>query len=170
MDENKNSKEDLVTLRNYVLGVVGFATAVSAVLIQALHFRAEPTIICVAAFAVLMLLIVFLISKSEKREAQSLTKHIDDSNKTIERFDNRLESIDKVLLDIQKSTLRTELNSEMYRNPENHDTILKIAEKYFLPIEKGGLQGNWYMASKFYEWAAHEKVKLPEALKGIETE
>lgn len=165
--ENKNSTEDLKTLRNYVLGVVGFATTVSTLLIQVLHFKPEPTIACTVAFACMMLLIVYLIGRAEKRSQTMLQSHIDESNMVIDGFDKRLDSIDNVLLDIQKSTLRTEMSNEMARHPENHDTILKMAEKYFGKKEEGGLQANWYMSSKFLDWAEKEKVKLPSSLKNV---
>lgn len=96
-----------------------------------------------------------------------LQSHIDESNMVIDGFDKRLDSIDNVLLDIQKSTLRTEMSNEMARHPENHDTILKMAEKYFGKKEEGGLQANWYMSSKFLDWAEKEKVKLPSSLKNV---
>ena len=167
MDENKNSKEDLVTLRNYTLGVVAFATAVSTLLIQVLHFRVEPTIACTLAFACMMLLIVYLIGRAESRNQLILRNHIDESDTKIESFDKRLDSIDSCLLEIQRSTLRTELNNAIFRHPENHDSILKMAEKYFGKPEDGGLNANWYMSSVFLDWAEKEKVKLPISLQDV---
>ena len=164
--ENKNSTEDLKILRNYALGVTGFATAVSTILIQALHFKPEPTIICVSAFAILMLLIVYLINKAEDRNAKRLSSHIDESTQMIKGFSTRLDNVDSALLEIQRSTLRTEMNNAIFRHPENHDTILKMAERYFLPVEQGGCNGNWVASDTFQLWAEKENelgrpVKIP---------
>lgn len=162
--ENKNSTEDLKTLRNYVIGVAGFATTVSAILIQVFHFKAEPTVACAIAFACMMLLIVYLIGRAEKRNQVMLQSHIDESNTVIGGFDKRLDSIDNVLLDIQKSTLRTELSNEINRNPSNHDTIIRMGEKYFCR-----LNGNWVMLDAYKSWMESEektgrKVHLPTEL------
>lgn len=166
--ENKNSTEDLKMLRNYALGVTGFATAISTILIQIFHFKAEPTIVCVIAFSILMLLIVYLINKAEDRNVKRLSSHIDESTKMINSFSGRLDSVDSALLEIQRSTLRTEMNNAIFRHPENHDTILRMAERYFGKQTEGGLEADWYESSLFLDWAEKEQVKLPASLKGVE--
>lgn len=163
-DENKNSKDDLITLRNYTLGVVAFATAVSTLLIQVLHFRTEPTIACTLAFACMMLLIVYLIGRAEKRNQTILENHIQDSDNTVQKFSKRLTSIDDILSEIQGSTLRTELNNAIFRHPENHDTIIRMAEKYFVALDQ-----NWVMLDTFLNWVDSEnkagrEVHIPSEL------
>lgn len=170
MSENKNSKEDLVMLRNYTLGVVAFATAVSTLLIQVLHFRTEPTIACTLAFACMMLLIVFLIGRAEKRNQTTLSQHIQESDERMLGFDNRLNSIDSVLSDIQGTTLRIELKNAIARCPENHDMIIRMAERYFVSLGQ-----NWVMLDSFLAWVDKEKeagreVHLPAELLKIMTE
>ena len=159
MQEN-NSTDDLKILRNYVIGVAGFATTVSAILIQALHFPAEPTLLCVIAFACLMLLIVFLINRSEQRQRKLLENHIKESSMLTEDIKKDLTYIKDMTLENQKSAIRTELYNEIRFNPSNHDTILKIAEHYFL-----ALKADWYMTNIFLDWAEKENVKLPAQLK-----
>lgn len=161
-----NSADDLKTLRNWALGVAGFSTTISAILVQALHFPVEPTLICVLGFACLMLLIVYLINKSEQRQKLLLKTHIDESSEITKGFDKRLDYIDKLLLEIQRSSLRIELGNEIKRHPENHDTILKMAERYFLPVEQGGYNGDWVASDAFQLWAEKENehgrpVKIP---------
>lgn len=165
--DKKESVEDLKTLRNYTLGVVGFATAISAVLIQILHFKAEPTIACTVAFACGMLIIVYLIGKSEGRNRVMLEQHIKESQATVERMSCWFDNIDKTLLEIQRSNLRIELGNEIKRRPENHDTILRMAERYFLPVEQGGLGGDWVMTDLFMKWVEAEKVGLPKSLASV---
>lgn len=156
------STEDLKTLRNYAIGVAGFATTISAILIQALHFPVEPTLICVASFACLMLVIVYLINKSEQRQKMNLKQHIDSSEKAFSEFRQDLADIKEMLVDNSKATLRIEMNEEMSRHPHNHDTILKMAEKYFVE-----LKGDWYMSNKFLDWAEKENIHLPASLSGL---
>jgi hypothetical protein len=151
-----NAIDDLKSLRNWTLGIIGFATTVAAVLTQVFHFRVEPTILVVAAFACSLILIVNLIKRSEDRQ----NKIMEDHKKTSEEHDkistDRFDAIDKALLEIRKSTLRTEMNNEIARHPENHDTILEMAEKYFGKREKGGLDGNWIEIDLFHNWMASE--------------
>ena len=164
MDENKNSKEDLISLRNYTLGVVAFATAVSTILIQVLHFRTEPTIACTLAFSCMMLLIVYLIGRAERRNQKILENHITGSDNKFGCFEKKLNSIDEVLTSIQASTLRIELNNMIYRHPENHDTIIKMAERYFCELGQ-----NWVMVDVFSNWIDNEnksgrEVHIPAEL------
>ena len=93
-----------------------------------------------------------------------MADHVAEAEKTTQGFGLRLDSIDNVLLDIQRSTLRTEICNEMARHPDNHDTILKMAEKYFGKRAQGGLEANWYMSSKFLDWAEKEEIKLPPSI------
>lgn len=157
--QNTSSLDDLKSLRNYVLGVTGFATAVSTILIQVFNFRPEPTIACVIAFACMMLLIVYLIGQSEKRQLNHLQNHAQESNQMMSKSDKRLTIIEDILVDVQKSTLRTEICNEIERNPHNHDTIMKMAEKYFVT-----LKADWYLTNRFLDWAEKEQVKLPPKL------
>ena len=144
--------EDLKSLRNWTLGIVAFATTVATVLVQALHFRPEPTIIAVAGFACALVLIVILIQRSENRQRQIVEEHVSTRAEQMASLNKRLDVVDSVLLEIQRSTLRTEMNNAIARHPENHDTILKMAEKYFL-----GLDANWVQVDLFQGWMDKEK-------------
>ena len=160
----ENPTEDIKLLRNYVLGVVGFATAVSAVLIEALHFRAEPTIICVIAFACMMLLVAFLINKSEKRQAKVLEKFREENEVMTTSFKEDLTYLKDMALENQRSAVRAEMDNEIFRNPANHDTIIKYAYRYFKELD-----ANWVQTEKFLSWADNEKkagrpVHLPSDL------
>ena len=77
--------------------------------------------------------------------------------------------IEESLNEIKASTLRTEMNNEIYRNPQNHDTIIRMAEKYFGKKEDGGLNANWVEKELFLTWVDKEneagrEVHLPKAL------
>ena len=44
----------------------------------------------------------------------------------------------------------------MSHQPNNVDTILKLAEQYFVK-----LRGDWYMTNEFGKWAKEHDVTIP---------
>ena len=50
----------------------------------------------------------------------------------------------------------------MLQHPHNHDTILKMAEKYFIT-----LKGDWYETNRFLDWVEKENIHLPPSLIGL---
>lgn len=146
--------EDLKNLKNYVLGIAGFSTSVSAVLIQIFHFPTEITVAMMILISCLFIVIVYLIGRAEGRQKRMLEAHVKASTKTIRGFDKRLDMIDSVLADIQKSTLRTEICNEIERYPENHDTIIRMGERYFCE-----LGGNWVMFDLYQRWIDSENAE-----------
>ena len=161
--------EDIKLSKGYALGVVGFATVISTFLIEALHFPAEATLLSAAGIAILVLYFGFLIVRSESRQAQALKEHEDMSKEQVRDIQNTLNEVKEITLENQRASLRIEMGNEIRRHPHNHDTILRIAEKYFLPREEGGLAGNWYMSTLFLEWAEKENIRIPAALNRIIT-
>ena len=143
--------EDLKTLKNYALGIAGFSTTISAILIQVFHTKPEPTIVCVIGFALALLLIGYLINKAEQRQALALKDHQGESEAIMQEFRDDLTYLKKMALENQRSGLRTEMNGEIYRNPANHDTILQLAHRYF--IEMGG---DWVQTDLFLNWVDNE--------------
>ena len=63
------------------------------------------------------------------------------------------------LKEIRKDTTRIQLLDLMNMEPHNHDTILKVAHRYF--IELGG---NWVTSVEFQAWADKEKLDIPVAI------
>lgn len=157
--------DDIKESKAYILGVIAFATAVAGFLTQIWHFAPEPTVLIVAGFAILILFLGDLIKRSEKRQEQALKSHEDISSKQVQQILDSLQRLENGNLENQRSCLRIELTNEIKRHPQNHDTIMKIAERYFMPVEEGGLGGDWYLSSVFLEWAEKEGIRLPEVLK-----
>lgn len=75
---------------------------------------------------------------------------------------DKIHSLEEQLREIRLDTTRTQLLMVMEHQPHNHDTILKIAERYFL-----SLSGDWWMTAEFTKWANREGVGIPEALKTV---
>lgn len=156
--------DDIKTSKGYILGVLAFATAVGAFLTQVLHFRTEPTLAAVAFFALFVLYLSWLIDKSEKRQEQRMAEHNKEIGARLANYDETLSCLKDYAKETQLATLRIEMDNEMARNPANHDTILRYAEKYF--IELGG---DWVQTDKFWSWVESENdagrtVHVPSVL------
>lgn len=155
--------DNVKELKAWVLGAIAFDAAVTSLLVTVFEVDAVKTTIATTATTIVALVIIFLIYRSEKRTKAELQKHIDDSNKLVAGLKTDINDIKEMILDNGKSTLRIEINEEMLRNPHNHDTILKMAEKYFNPP----MNGDWYMTDRFLDWAEKENVHLPPSLTGL---
>lgn len=160
----QNSFEDIKSLKNYALGVAGFGTTIAAVLIEVFHLEADVTIACVIGFALLILLIGFFINRSERRQNEQLQAHRVQSQKQMTEVQEALNYLKKIAIQNQRSCIRNEMNDEMRDHPENHDTILEFAHRYFVE-----LKGDWVQTDKFLNWvdsenAAGRKVHVPADL------
>lgn len=146
--------DDIKTSKGYIMGVITFASAVGAFLTQIMHFKTEPTVITVACFAVMIIYLSWLIDKSEKRQLSRFERHREKVQKWLEEYDASLNRLIECAKETRLSTLRMEMSSAIYRTPENHDTILKYAEKYFVK-----LGGDWVQTDVFLQWANDENKK-----------
>lgn len=147
----------------WVAGAIGFDATITALLVTVFNVDAVKTTIATTATTIVALVIIFLIYKSEARSRTELQAHIEDSNNLVSELRKDVSEIKKIVRENGKSTLRIEINEEMNQNPHNHDTILKMAEKYFTPP----MSGDWYMTNRFLDWADKEKVHLPPTLLGL---
>ena len=146
--------DDIKQAKGYILGLIAFATGVATFLTQVWHFKLEPTIILVAAFSLLVLAIGFLIHNSEKRQSGALKDHIVTADKKVDEIQKTLGEIKDITIENQKASLRIEMNNEIKRHPENHDTILRLAERYFCL-----LSGDWVQTDVFLNWVDAEKTQ-----------
>lgn len=155
--------DNVKELRAWIVGAIAFDAAVTSLLVAVFSVDAVKTTIATTATTIVALAIIFLIYKSEARGRGELQKHIGDSNNLVSEIRKDTAEIKALVMENGKSTLRLEINAEMNQNPHNHDTILKMAEKYFSPP----LNGDWYMTNRFLDWAEREKVHLPPSLIGL---
>lgn len=63
------------------------------------------------------------------------------------------------LREIRLDTTRTQLIMLMEHQPHNHDTVIKVAERYFCD-----LAGDWYLTSLFRDWATREGISVPDRI------
>ena len=149
--------DDIKESKGYILGVIAFATAVSAFLTQVFHFKPEPTIASVAGFAVLILYVGFLISRSERRQKQALEAHESRLEPILAQYNVDLHDLKEMALDAKRDALRTQLNQFIQNEPNNVDTILNIAREYFIKYK-----GDWYMTMEMNKWGKKHNFKLPD--------
>lgn len=155
--------DNVKELKAWVVGAIAFDATVTSLLVAVFEVDAVKTTIATTATTIVALAIIFLIYRSERRTKDELQRHIVESNKFIKEFHSAIADIKEMILDNGKSTLRLEIKEEMTQNPHNHDTILKMAERYFSPP----MNGDWYMTNKFLDWAEKEHVHLPPSLMGL---
>lgn len=161
--ENKTAN-DVKIIAAYITGVLSFATAVAAFFVKALGFRQDTTIGVVTVLSVLFLLTAYLIHRSEKRTLLEIERIRAESIALRKAHDADLQYIKKMTLENQRSSLRTEMDNEIFRRPENHDTIIKYAYRYFVELDS-----DWVETEKFQAWidkenAAGRTVHLPREL------
>ena len=154
--------DNVKEMKGWILGAIGFDATVTGLLVTIFEVDAVKTTIATTATTLVALAIIFLIYKSEARSRQELQEHIDESNTLTKTITDGLEDLKEMIRENGKSTLRLEINDEMLRNPHNHDTILKMGEKYFCEMD-----GDWYMTNRFLDWAEKENVHLPPSLIGL---
>lgn len=164
MEEKQTIFEDFKKIKGYILGVIAFATAVSVFFTQVLNLPIQPVLATVFIATICMLFIGFLIEKSEKRQRIALQKQEEKSVARVESFKESINEIKNLAIETRLDNLRTLLTLYMHDQPENHDTILKIAEKYFCEFH-----GDWVMTDEFLRWTDKEneagrKVHIPNSL------
>lgn len=164
----KTSERDVVDdfndLKGYLLGTLALGAAVTTFLTQAFHTPIEPTLIGATGIGLFFLTIVYLVHSAEKRTRKLIAAHEHDANLRTQQHQADIEELKMRALENQRSGLRNEMDNEMYRNPSNHDTIIRYAYKYFYELD-----GDWVQTDKFLTWkdkeeAAGRPVHIPPEL------
>lgn len=156
--------EDIKDVKGYIAGVVALAVAVGG--FCALVFDWDKGVVTgiTAAIAILAISFAILVSRAEKRNMKRLEIHQQDANKSWDEVHAALARLEELSIANNQSSIRIEMNQLINGEPENHDTIIAYAEKYF--VELGG---DWKETDKFLEWvdeetAAGRPVHVPPAL------
>lgn len=94
--------------------------------------------------------------KAIHEDRDRMTKIKEDTNEKIQNLTNNIDKILAVTNETRKDTVRIQLLMVLSHQPDNVDTIFKLAEAYFV-----GLQGDWYMTNEFVKWAKNHNVVIP---------
>ena len=151
--------DNVKEMRAWITGAIAFDATVTSLLVLVFNVDAIKTTIATTATTIVALAIIWLIYRSEKRTNLELQKHIQDSNELRKELRECMVDNKQALADIRKDTLRIQLSQYMKDQPDNIDTIIKIAEEYFVH-----LKGDWYATSEFRKWAKAHDIEVPQII------
>lgn len=107
--------------------------------------------------------IKFFAERKDRRQTEIfeaiLMKHLDPVKIDLKEARGEIQSLKNENHEIRLDTTRTQLLMLMQHQPSNHDTILKVAERYFCH-----LGGDWYMSVEFQSWADSQKINIPTTI------
>lgn len=130
--------ETVITLIATIGGLSGLISAIGTITFKVLEYR-------------------------RAQRGESLDAKLDSKLQPIldELHDRQKENLtlQEELREIRLDTTRTQMIMLMEHQPHNHDTILKVAERYFCV-----LQGDWYCTSLFKDWAKRENIEIPNTI------
>lgn len=104
-------------------------------------------------------LATFLEAKRGKKTQQIVDEAIKPLIKGRDENRKNIEDLTEEVRLVRLDTTRIQLLNLIRSDPHNHDTILMVAERYFLT-----LRGDWIASSEFLSWAEREDIKVPSAI------
>lgn len=160
-----NALNDIKEGKVYILGVIGFTTAVTGFLVGVFNVDPVKTTIATVSTALVALFLGWLVHRAEKRSEAALQAHIKSSEEMMGKYTEDLKYLKTMALENQRSSIRIEMNAIIRNEPHNHDTILAYAEKYFVELD-----GDWKETDIFFRWISNEQkagreVFIPPQLK-----
>lgn len=90
-----------------------------------------------------------------------IMRHDNKSDKMAD-VKKQLSDISKQLKNQEMAQCRTQMLLLISDYPTENAEIMKVAEHYFQPADKGGLGGDWYMTNLFNRWLTNQKLGKPE--------
>ena len=184
MSEKPNTPwNDVSFIWKKIAGVIAAVGILATVTVKIFDTPPEITYTIFMFLGLILLIISWYVDKQaeythkellgyEHKAREDFTKALHDTRKTIEEdreksdqnmkmFEEHVSKLIKISEDTRKDTLRIQLLMLIKDQPENIDTILKIAESYFVELD-----GDWYMTSEFKRWAKAHEVEIPDSIWG----
>ena len=170
MEKEKSAWDDISKVWKRIAAVVAAMGVITTFFVNVFGSPLDKTVTITSCLGVVILLISFYVDKQTKyiREEikdnrkvsdDKLSEHISESNKIIQTFGDTLKEMKKTGEDTRKDTLRIQLIMVIRDDPTNKDTILKLAQAYFVE-----LKGDWYMTDMFLNWAKEHDVIVPDVI------
>lgn len=171
--ENNNKRtpwKDVSFIWKKIAGVIAAVGVLATFTTQVFKTQANVTYTSFAALGFVFLMISWYvdaqakytyedIEKCKTRVYEKFEEHEKEAERKVDEINQTMDDLKKLAADTRKDTLRIQLMMLMKDQPDNTDSILKIAEVYFMQLE-----GNWYMTSEFKKWAKAHNVEVPDAL------
>lgn len=180
-NNNKTPWTDVSKIWKKIAAVIAAVGVLSTFTVKVFNTPPEPTYLGFALLGLILLLISWYVDKQtyythneilsyehKAREdfVEAINKTIELTNKNrqdtedrISRFEDRVSVIIANTEETRRDTLRIQLMMLMRDEENNVDTILKVAEAYFI-----NLQGDWYMTNEFNKWAKEHDVMIPDSI------
>ena len=163
MKNTKSVWDDISFAWKRIAAVIAAVGVLSAFLINTFDFHSGKTILIASTAGFVVLLTSFYVDKQtkyiEENFNNTMSNHEIDANKSMNALSKIVEDLKGISLDTRKDTLRIQLMLLIQNQPENIDSILKLAETYFVK-----LHGDWYMTSEFKRWAKAHNIEVPDTM------
>ena len=163
MKNTKSVWDDISFVWKRIAAVIAAVGVLSAFLINTFSFHSGKTILIASTAGFVVLLTSFYVDKQTKYIEENfntvMNNHEVDANKHIQIISKTVDDLKSISLDTRKDTLRIQLMLLIQNQPENIDSILKLAETYFMK-----LHGDWYMTSEFKKWAKMHDIEVPDTM------
>lgn len=178
MNGTKTPWNDVSSIWKKIAAVIAAVGVLATLTITIFKTPADITYIVYAVLGLILLMISWYVDKQAFYSHRELVDHenqarervasalgdlresirqVDEASKDrVASFNDRVDKIIGIVEDTRKDTLRIQLLMLMREDNDNVDTILRIAETYFVK-----LQGDWYMTSEFCKWAKAHDVLIP---------
>lgn len=163
MKNTKSVWDDISFTWKRIAAVITAVGVLSAFLINTFDFHSGKTILIASTAGFVVLLTSFYVDKQTKYIEDNfntvMSNHEVDANKSMQAISKAVDNLHSISLDTRKDTLRIQLMLLIQNQPENIDSILKLAETYFMK-----LHGDWYMTSEFKKWAKAHDIEVPDTM------
>lgn len=158
-NQNKTVLDEIKEAKGLLLGVIGFAGTIGTFGVTVLGWDLATTTLAAIGVSCVILFIGRLILSSERRNAELLNTHIASSEDIVTELREAVSSLNSTAKETRRDTLRIQLSMYIKDQPENIDTILRLAEEYFVRMH-----GDWYMTAEFNKWAKSQGVEIPNII------
>lgn len=181
MEEKEKTKSvwnDITKVWARIAGVIAAIGLLATAIVKIFNTSPEITYLVSVAIGLVLLIISFYVDRQAKYTHEEIVNHdkkirddfmeILNNQKTmsdkyrqetgekIQTLIDSLETLVKTSQETRKDTVRIQLLMVIESQPENVDTIMKLAETYFVE-----LKGDWYMTSEFSKWAKAHDIAVP---------
>lgn len=156
MRKKKTAWEQLSSSWKRVAAVIGAVVTVSALVCSIFPWEASKVTATGAAIGSVILFMGWAIDKQQEYTDSKLTSHVQEYNSKISSLVDSISELKDIAEDTRKDTLRIQLTQYIQYQPDNIETILKVAEPYFCD-----LKGDWVMTAEFMKWADAHDVQVP---------
>lgn len=182
MDDKENKPKsvwtDISKTWGRIAAVLAAVGGVATFVTKVFNTSPELTYSVFAALGIMLLIISFYVDKQTlylheeiilyeqrarkdffeaiQKDRQEMANIKKESNERAEKLDTTMDKVLAVTEETRKDTVRIQLLMILSHQPENTDTILKLAEKYFIDLD-----GDWYMTNVFGKWAKEHDITIP---------